>query len=331
MSAARGKAVAPNFDPSQEQAVGISAHELTQVYILASVKGFGPQKFKELHKNLIDPFDVVGNPNALPTPGKTGEKLRNEIAKIPTSIKDLCKARAEKQIAVAFKHNAKILTYRHQLYPRHVLESNNPVPVLYVRGNDDILLNRATVACVGSRKIRPPYTLLQQEFTRLAVEKRFTVVSGFAVGADTVAHKAAVEHHGTTICVMPCGLDRPFPPENRILWNEWIAGSKALFATEFPFGTGASTLNLRKRNKLIVAFAQGVLVAQSATDGGAMNAYRFAREQDKPVATFQQDGTVETSGNKLIETELENRDQVFPAIPKSEAYQTWLVRLSSVI
>ena len=56
--------------------------------------------------------------------------------------------------------------------------------------------------------------------------------------------------------------------------------------SELGFGVRASALTLRKRNKLIVAFARGVLVAQSAKDGGAMNAYRFAVEQKKPVATF---------------------------------------------
>ena len=77
------------------------------------------------------------------------------------------------------------------------------------------------------------------------------------------------------MCVMPCGLDKVFPPENRGLWEELLAHPGAVFVSEFGFGQRASSLLLRKRNKLIVAFAQGVLVAQSALDGGAMNAYRF--------------------------------------------------------
>ena len=56
-------------------------------------------------------------------------------------------------------------------------------------------------------------------------------------------------------------------------------GHTGALVSEFPFGTAASSLTLRKRNKLIVAFAQGVLIGQSSAKGGAMNAYRFALEQ----------------------------------------------------
>jgi predicted Rossmann fold nucleotide-binding protein DprA/Smf involved in DNA uptake len=74
----------------------------------------------------------------------------------------------------------------------------------------------------------------------------------------------------------------------------------AVAVSEFPFGTLASKLTLRKRNKLIVAFARGVLLSQTSSDGGAMNAYRFASEQHKPIATFAGDGTNRTSGNEQI-------------------------------
>ena len=51
---------------------------------------------------------------------------------------------------------------------------------------------------------------------------------------------------------------------------------------------------------MIVGMARGVLVSQSADLGGAMNAYRFAMEQKKPIATFKTDGARDTSGNDLI-------------------------------
>jgi predicted Rossmann fold nucleotide-binding protein DprA/Smf involved in DNA uptake len=129
---------------------------------------------------------------------------------------------------------------------------------------------------------------------------------------------------------MPGGLDRPFPPENRPLWEDFLTYSGAVLISEFPFGTAASALTLRKRNKLIVAFARGVLVGQSSTEGGAMNAYRFALEQRKPIATFAADSTPDTSGNALIAAKRRPRDAVFPSdCPDPEAYQGWLLQLSS--
>src|SRR5205814_2648333 len=132
---------------------------------------------------------------------------------------------------------------------------------------------------------------------------------------------------GNTICVMPCGLDRPFPPENRRLWDEFLRYPGAVFVSELGFGARASALTLRKRNKLIVAFARGVLVAQSAKDGGAMNAYRFAVEQKKPVATFAADAAADTSGNRLIADEPWTK--TLPGDTDPEAYETWLRELSS--
>jgi predicted Rossmann fold nucleotide-binding protein DprA/Smf involved in DNA uptake len=127
---------------------------------------------------------------------------------------------------------------------------------------------------------------------------------------------------------MPGGLDRPFPPENRPLWDELLLYPGAAFVSELGFGVRASALTLRKRNKLIVAFAKGVLVAQSAKDGGAMNAFRFAVEQKKAVATFAADDSGETSGNRAIAAETWTK--TFPVDrPDPEAYAEWLRQLSS--
>jgi predicted Rossmann fold nucleotide-binding protein DprA/Smf involved in DNA uptake len=147
------------------------------------------------------------------------------------------------------------------------------------------------------------------------------------LGADTIGHTAAWRVGGRTICVMPSGLDRPFPPENRQLWDNLAAYPGATMVSEFPFGTAASSLTLRKRNKLIVAFSLGVVISQSSERGGAMNAYRFALEQKKPTATFEEDGTDSTSGNKVIRLgKLPGR--VFPADhPDKGAWSEWLLQL----
>ena len=126
------------------------------------------------------------------------------------------------------------------------------------------------------------------------------MVSGFALGADSVAHRAARDAGGSTVCVMPCGLDRPFPPENRTLWAEFNDYRGAVLLSEFPFGTAAASLTLRKRNKTIVGLALGALIGQSSPKGGAMNAFRFALEQRKPIATFSPDDNEDTGGNRKI-------------------------------
>ncbi len=326
----RDPSISSQIDESIEQSVGINVRDLTALYVLASLKGFGPQKFKELHEKGLRAHEVINHTSRLPIAGKRGEAFRAQLESTLKKQLPVCRERAVRQILTAQKHHASILTYGHRAYPRNVFESNNPVPILYVRGSLRVLENRNAVACVGSREVRLPYTELHKAFCRIGCELGFAIVSGFALGADTIGHATALECGGQTICVMPAGLDRPFPPENTQLWTKLLSYSGAALVSEFSFGTGASSLTLRKRNKLIVAFARGVLVTQSSVDGGAMNAYRFAIEQRKPLATFAPDEGADTSGNALIGQRVDIDSKVFPvSSPDRKVYEQWLRELSS--
>lgn len=314
-----------------EHRVGITVEELTDLFLLGSIDQFGPQKFKELHHVRVKPQDVLKNPDLLPMTGKRANSFKSAIREVTPELREDCHRRAVNQIVAAEKHQARILTYDSSYYPRNVYDSNSPTPVLYVRGDLSVLLERKIVGCVGSRKIRQPYSLLQADFAKEATQQGFVVVSGFALGADSIGHESAITNNGRTICVMPSGLERPFPPENKQLWEQFLVSNRAVFVSEFGFGVRAASLTLRKRNRLIVAFARGVLIGQSASKGGAMNAYRFAREQHKPVATFASDHNEDTSGNKLISEEPHERDRVFPIGVNKTSYTQWLHQLSSSI
>jgi DNA processing protein len=285
--------------------------ELTSVYALESIKGFGPQKFRDLRLAGLSPADVLEDPQRLPISGKRGDTFRSEIDQLVAdgSLNSL-EQRALRQIERAQEESASMVLYSNDQYPPILRDSNNPVPVLYIRGDISLLHRPRAVACVGSRDIQDPYASRQSGFASNAAQQDWLIVSGFALGADSVAHRAAQTAGGATVCVMPCGLDRPFPPENKELWKKFTQYSGAVMLSEFSFGTPAATLTLRKRNKTIVGLALGVLIGQSSSKGGAMNAYRFGKEQHKPIATFAPDGAEATSGNEEI---LQSHGTVFPA------------------
>ena len=306
-----------------------TADKLGALYALERVSGFGPVKFREMHDAGVAPREAIKRPELLPFGGRTGDKLRAAIRALSPADIAAERSRAEEQLKRAENCSATILVHGDAEYPERVYTSNNPVPVLYVRGDPAIWAAGGSVAVVGSRKTRDPYADSVRKFAMTAARKSLVVVSGFAVGADSIGHVAARDVDGSTVCVMPCGLDKVFPPENRSLWEELLAYPGAAFVSEFGFGQRASSLHLRKRNKLIVAFAQGVLVAQSAFDGGAMNAYRFGREQKKPVATFKPDGSKDTSGNALIEEDSRTGGCTFELTAGQSLYETWIDGLSS--
>ncbi len=297
---------------------------LSALYTLERVSGFGPVKFRAMHEAGVDPQTAIRNPDLLPFTVRIGEKLRRGIQSHSQVEVDAGWVRAVEQLERARGLSASILVHGDPDYPERVYASNNPVPVLYVRGDPTIWNGLGTVAIVGSRNTREPYASGAGRIAMVAARQGMVVVSGFAMGADSIGHGAAVKAGGRTVCVMPCGLDNVFPPENRALWDELLAYPGAVFVSEFGFGQRVSSLLLRKRNKLIVAFAQGIVMAQSAVDGGAMNAYRFGREQRKAVATFRTDGTRDTSGNAVIEKDDRTGGFAFELTDDQSRYKTWL-------
>ena len=322
------------LEPRTARSTRHSSHvvgRLAAIYVLERVSGFGPVKFREMHDAGVEPKIAIEAPDRLPFRGRTGDRLRSMIGRLSNAELMAGRHRAIEQLERAGECGASILVHGDPEYPRRVYESNNPVPVLYVRGDPDIWKGSTSVAVVGSRKVRDPYASCAQKFAVTAAQRGMLIVSGFASGTDSIGHKAARNVGGRTICVMPCGLDRVFPPENRGLWEELLAYAGAVFVSEFGFGQRASSLMLRKRNKLIVAFAQGVLVAQSATNGGAMNAYRFGRDQKKPVATFVADGSADTTGNAVISEETRTHNFTIEVTADESVYAAWLDGLSSWI
>jgi len=324
------KRQAPPTQKEQKE-IGVQLDELVALLTLDQVRGFGPGAFRATHQEAIKPEALVEDANLLPIEGKRGETLRKKISSLGSAEYSLAKERALRQLERAAELGVKILTYRNPHYPPNLLDSNSAIPILYASGDVGVLKQANVVACVGSRKIRPRYAERLRSFSELASKGGWLIASGFANGADTIAHQAAIAAGGTTVLVMPSGLDIPFPPENRPLWKEWQGRPGIAMISEFPLGTKASSLTLRKRNKTIVGVSKAVLVAQTSLKGGTMNAYRFALEQHKPVLTFPPDENADTSGNRLIRhDENQQQDLLGEDAHHLPELEHWLARSSSI-
>ena len=314
----------PSAHPSNSKASDLGAEELAAWHLLCSARGLGPRAAAAIHESRLTPEEVIEEPELFPLKGKRAQQIVTELK----SVTDVQKAAAHKfatmQLQRARELDATLISYKDSSYPSPVWNSNNPIPILWVRGNQSILRTQRTVACVGSRRITATYSGLHADFVDVALQEGFTITSGFAIGADSVGHRRALERGGSTICVMPCGVDLVFPPENRELWRSLLDSGRAVFLSEFAFGRRAESLTLRKRNKLIVAAAQGLLVSQTSISGGAMNAFRFGLEQKKPLATFESDGTEQTSGNQKIIESADGRACVLPTTSAPGSYRRWL-------
>ena len=316
-------------DDTRRNAARLGAKELSDWYLLSSVRGVGPVAAAAIHSAGLTAAEVIEDPSQFPFRGKRAVSIVNSIKALTRRDRETSLRFAENQLLRSADCGVTIVGYADADYPPLVRDSNSPIPILWARGNLSILRSRRAVACVGSRRIRRPYSDLQEAFVEAAVQEGFVIVSGFAMGADSIGHRRALQAGGSTICVLPCGADRVFPPENRDLWQQLMDSGRAVFVSEFALGRGADQRTLVKRNKLIVAASQGVLVAQSGYPGGALNAFRAGLEQKKPIATFEPDGTDETSGNEAIRSANGRGTSVFPVKPAAQEYRQWLTALSS--
>lgn len=308
----------------------LDAKQISDWHLLCSVRGVGPVAAAAVHSAGLTAAEVIEDPSRFPLNGKRAASIVKSIEALASHDRETSLKFAENQLLRSADCGVTIIGYEDVDYPPLVRDSNNPIPILWARGNLSILRSRRAIACVGSRRIRRPYSDLQEAFVEAAVQEDFVIVSGFAMGADSIGHRRALQAGGSTICVMPCGADRVFPPENRDLWQQLMDSGRAVFVSEFALGRGAEKLTLRKRNKLIVAASQGVLVAQSSCSGGAMNAFRAGLEQKKPIATFDPDGTDETSGNEEIRSANGRGTSAFPVRPAAQEYRQWLTAHSSL-
>ncbi|MEO8163818.1 MAG: DNA-processing protein DprA, partial [Betaproteobacteria bacterium] len=76
-----------------------------------------------------------------------------------------------------------VVTFADETYPRLLLQITDPPPLLYVKGNPN-LLNHASLAVVGSRNATPQGRATAQAFSQELSEGGFTIVSGMALGID---------------------------------------------------------------------------------------------------------------------------------------------------
>ncbi|MFH1392749.1 MAG: DNA-processing protein DprA [bacterium] len=173
------------------------------------------------------------------------------------------------------------ITKQNKKYPRLLKEIFKP-PVLYVRGGFKKADNSA-IAIVGTRT---PTHYGKQVAHKLAydlAQSGLTIISGLALGIDTIAHKTALEAHGRTIAVLGSGIDDKsfYPQENKKLALE-IEKSGAVIS-EYPAGTSAKPGYFPQRNRIVAGLCLGTLIIEAGYKSGALITAHCALDQNREV------------------------------------------------
>jgi DNA processing protein len=173
-------------------------------------------------------------------------------------------------------------------YPAALASDHGAPAVLFHLGDASLVDDRSRVGVVGTRTAtRYGLGVAAQIGAELAAAG-VAVVSGLAVGIDTAAHEGAVAGWeagrpgaAPPIAVVAGGLDVPYPRSSARLWDRVAAAGVVL--SESPAGTGGERWRFPKRNRILAAMSQVLVVVECHQRGGSLHTVRAAVDRGVPV------------------------------------------------
>ncbi|WP_236912025.1 DNA-processing protein DprA [Clostridium sp. Cult1] len=173
-----------------------------------------------------------------------------------------------------------VITIFDKDYPKRLHYIYDNPKVLYLKGNitkeDDL-----AIAIVGSRKATSYGRWATEKFVEELIELDVTIVSGLALGIDSIAHRKALENSGRTIGVLGNGLDIIYPKRNRNIYEEIY--KKGALVSEYFLGVPPLAYNFPQRNRIISGLSLGVIVIEAKEKSGSLITAHHALEQGKEV------------------------------------------------
>lgn len=211
------------------------------------------------------------------------------------------------------------ITPKSNIYPDRLLQLAKPPKKLSMIGASlEELLTMPTVGIVGSRKVTPYGRDVTEEFTASLTRAGICIVSGLALGVDSIAHASALKAKGKTIAVLPSGIKAIYPASHRGLARN-ILTSGGTLVSEYADDFKPRRESFIERNRIIAALSDALLVTEAAEKSGSLHTANFALELGKPVLAVPGNITSPTSAgtNNLIKmgaVPVTRLDDIFEAL-----------------
>lgn len=164
-------------------------------------------------------------------------------------------------------------------YPQLLREISSPPKGLYVLGD---IPDLPMIAIVGTRMPTDYGRMVTYNLAKGLARAGFCLVSGLALGIDSVVHRAAVESGGYTIAVLGSGVDEIYPRTNRQIYNDILSGHGAV-VSEYPPKTKPFKSYFPARNRIIAGLSMAVVVTEADSKSGSLITANFALQQNKHV------------------------------------------------
>ena len=246
--------------------------------ILNLLSGIGPVKVRKL----LDYFDseesiLHATEQDLSNISGIGTKLAQRLSNWQNHV-DL-----EKEYALMEKHDVDFITYNETAYSASLSEINDPPLVLYYKGNINLLekAESSGLAVVGSRRATLYGEMMTRKLVASASGSDFVIVSGLALGIDTIAHQSCLEFNGQTIAVLGGGLGKIYPDDNNEL--AVTIANEGLLISEMAMSIKPDRRSFPMRNRIISGLCPSTLVVEAGIQSGSLITAEKAFEQNRRV------------------------------------------------
>ncbi len=164
-------------------------------------------------------------------------------------------------------------------YPEKLINLYDSVYGFYYNGKLPDFKN--SVAIVGARRCSAYGKKVAMELSKRLAQDGYTIISGMARGIDTYAHRGCLDGGGKTVAVLGSGCDVIYPSENYLLYEEIVKNGAVI--SEYQMGTAPIPANFPRRNRIVSALSDIVIVIEAREKSGSLITADLALEQGKDI------------------------------------------------
>ncbi|MCY7361401.1 MAG: DNA-processing protein DprA, partial [Ignavibacteria bacterium] len=175
--------------------------------------------------------------------------------------------RAEEELKFVEKHNIQMLFFTDANYPARLKQYNDSPVLLYYKGTTDLNF-KTGVAIVGTRNATDYGKSVTEKLVQELAPYKPVIISGLAYGIDIHAHRDALNNKLETIAVLGHGLHTIYPAQHRSAAQKIVEQGGLL--TEFMSSSSFDKENFPKRNRIVAALCDCLVIVESGIKGGAL-------------------------------------------------------------
>ena len=153
--------------------------------------------------------------------------------------------------------------------PLNEIEQKYAPRQLWVAGDPAIFADGRITSVVGSRHPSPAGVRRTRRLVSELVKRDIAVLSGLALGVDTVAHTTAIQRGGRTIAVLGTPLDEVTPRSNARLQD--CISREHVAVSQFAPGSIVQKWNFTVRNRTMALLSPATVIVEAGEGSGTQH------------------------------------------------------------